>query len=1153
MFDKLADFIIKKHKAILVIWIFILALSTPFITRMGEIITYEDKNDLPKDAESERARVLISERFSDSVSNSSIIVVIKSDNVTDEKSRDFALILKERSENLEGILEYTSIYDAYEQAINYSASLIHPNLYSTEKNALELAQLMYASPYAYTQAYMYIRPNVNSTASAIFGVPSAYLGAWSAIYQQMPTMPIEMINEMAYQNAYDTMTNGTNETEKMFISAYLNAFNSTWTQTFNYSNVLFLPNETSPIDRASFVTNITAPMIFGFEPADSEEKEFLKTVFLNFTITTWTNDTEQELLACRLANSTSWSQIVSNMANLPQEQIQVISAYHNSFNNCYLGSLTQISEIPSTGITPEERAKHCIDSIAPIFFGFDASKPEQSTRESQFAYEVWKSFEIEDFANKSKAHTIAINTIAKSSNLDVNFLEKIYDLGENPKDDTYSQFSHSIIENGTIWTYPVQIPKRYVEKMVSKENDLMMILIEFSLDSSDDIMKENVKELRKIVSELKNELNNNGKKIQAYVTGSAAISVDTEAKSITDMLIIEPVTIALIFLFISLFFLSIVTPFIPLVNAGIGLLVSQAVIFIIGSTFLEIHYLIVFILFAMILAVGSDYSIFIISRYREERVNGKSREEAVRTSMIWAGESIATSGMTVIIGAGALVFMNFSIARMLGIAFMLGVGIALAVNLTFLPSMILLLGNRIFWPSRDKWKGGSKFAEEYKKKKARHEGYFSKSARFSIKHSKAIVLACLLVTVPSMYAISSFEISFDFISLMPKSESKAGMNAMSEGFGAGNIMPTYVVIELQNEIRYKVGNDTEYNLTLIDTLERFSYELEDIDNVASVSGPSRPNGYALNFSNKNEIEQYQADIDRTIGIDNKTVILTVVLNKEPMEKKSVDTIPLLREKISSLKSKESELKDAKILVGGETANMKDLQDMTMKDFSAVVVFVMVGIFIVLVVVLRSIMIPLRLILTILLSISWSLALTMFIFQTILGYPIIWLLPIILFSILMGLGMDYDIYLCTRIREEYLKSGDDEKSIVTAVEETGGIITICGAIMVGAVGSLVLSGLGLLQEFGFAIGFAILVDATIVRIYLVPAIMVLLKKWNWWMPGGIQRVKTDVKTGTITEPKPIDENDSEKKTEPNVQPSIQPETKSSQCENKEINK
>jgi RND superfamily putative drug exporter len=133
---------------------------------------------------------------------------------------------------------------------------------------------------------------------------------------------------------------------------------------------------------------------------------------------------------------------------------------------------------------------------------------------------------------------------------------------------------------------------------------------------------------------------------------------------------------------------------------------------------------------------------------------------------------------------------------------------------------------------------------------------------------------------------------------------------------------------------------------------------------------------------------------------------------------------------------------------------------------------------------------------------------MLVFQTIMGMPVIWLMPLVLFVILMGLGMDYDIFLCTRIREEVLKGKSDEQAIMTAVERTGGIITICGAIMAGAFGSMMLSRMGLTQEFGFGLGVAILLDATVVRIYLVPAIMVLLKKWNWWMPFGLQRVDSE---------------------------------------------
>ncbi len=1103
MFDKLANFIVKRHKAILVMWIVLLALAVPFAIQISSVISYEETSDLPKDAESERARAMMDERFSDSVSNSSIVVIVKCSNVTDERTRDFTLSLEERSKGLDGIASFTSVYNAYEQAINYSSALVGPTIFSTEKNASQLAQMMYASPLAYSQAYAQLLPNVNATASGLFGAPSAYLGSWSAIYQQMPMAPIEMVNGLARDSAYGAMSPSLNASEQFFISSYLDAFNSTWTQTFNYSNALFLPNATSLYDRASFVTNVTAPRVFGFEPADTQEKQFMRTVFYSFGLSDWANVTEQAVVASELANSTSWSAISSNMQNATHEQIFIISSYHYAFHSAWLGSIYQL---PATA--PETRAKICVDQLAPAFFGFNVSTSEQNSSASQFTYDVWRDCGIANFTDVRVAHLLAIRTIGRMSGMSASFLENIYLLGERPNASALARLARSTIINGTIWTYPVQIPARYLEKMVVPEHDMMMIVLEFSTADSD-VMGNNVIELREILSEMRKEANaDGGAKISTYVTGSAAISLDTESTSLTDMLIIEPVTIALILVLISFFFLSVVTPFIPLVNAGVGLLVSQAVLFIVGSTFFKIHYLVVFILIAMILAAGSDYSIFIIARYREERVKGKSREDAVRTSLTWAGESIATSGLTVMIGAGALAFMNFSIARTMGIAFMLGIGVALLVNLTLLPSLMLVLGNRIFWPSRNKWKGGSKFAEEYKKKRARHDGYFSKSARFSIKYSKAIVLACILLAIPSVYAINSVEMSFDFIGIMPSSESKQGMDTMSEGFGAGNIMPTYVVVELPREIRSTSVNGTKYDMELMDSLETFCSKLEDVGNVASVSGPSRPLGFALNFSDESALEQYYADLEKTIGSDNRTVIITVVLTYEPMTKRSVDTIPELRNKAASAKADDPRLDGAKILIGGETAAMNDLEDMTMNDFKTVVVFVTVGIFIVLLAVLRSVMIPLRLILTILLSISWSLALTMLIFQMMLNLPIIWLMPVILFSILMGLGMDYDIFLCTRIREEYLKGKTDEQSIIIAVEETGGIITICGAIMVGALASMLLSGMGLLQEFGFGLGFAILVDATIVRIYLVPAIMVMLKKWNWWMPGGLQRVKTD---------------------------------------------
>jgi RND superfamily putative drug exporter len=133
------------------------------------------------------------------------------------------------------------------------------------------------------------------------------------------------------------------------------------------------------------------------------------------------------------------------------------------------------------------------------------------------------------------------------------------------------------------------------------------------------------------------------------------------------------------------------------------------------------------------------------------------------------------------------------------------------------------------------------------------------------------------------------------------------------------------------------------------------------------------------------------------------------------------------------------------------------------------------------------------------SIAWTLAAFILVFQFWLQASVYWILPIILFCVLMGLGVDYDIFLVSRIREEVYKGKSEEEAIEQAVESTGTIITLCGAVMAAAFGSMMISSTIMLKEFGFVLCLAIIFDATLMRLVVVPSIMVLLKKYNWWMP------------------------------------------------------
>jgi len=295
-------------------------------------------------------------------------------------------------------------------------------------------------------------------------------------------------------------------------------------------------------------------------------------------------------------------------------------------------------------------------------------------------------------------------------------------------------------------------------------------------------------------------------------------------------------------------------------------------------------------------------------------------------------------------------------------------------------------------------------------------------------------------------------------------------------------------------------------------LEAYSELVEDIPNVRSITGPTRPFGTPVSASYlaglpADDRATYEMVALSAIGSDNRTILLTVVLQEEPFTTTSIQTIYDIR-----TVSAEAEVfaGDAIVLVGGPTASMGDVSESVDADFATMRYVVIIGIFLVLLVVLGSVLIPVRLIATVLLNVTWTVAATMIVFEFVKGVPVLWMMPIILFVIAMGLGMDYDIFLTTRIREEVTKGKSDEKAILTAVEQTGGIITACGLIMGGAFGSMMLSSTALLQEFGFGLCFVILIDAMLVRIYLVPAIMLLLQKWNWYAPGRLQRVNREQK-------------------------------------------
>src|SRR5712692_867372 len=673
---------------------------------------------------------------------------------------------------------------------------------------------------------------------------------------------------------------------------------------------------------------------------------------------------------------------------------------------------------------------------------------------------------------------------------------------------TAQSFANRTVWHETLSQYPPLIPSVILQNFISPSKNAMIILVSFSQApgsfgsaDSDPILK-NIVTMRNIISQLKSS---DSEPLQTYVTGDLATTADSSLGSTADLSRIEPVTVGAILILAGLFFFAIVTPFIPLAAVGMALLMAEGGLYLIGTYIIPIQDTTTTFLFTIMLGVGTDYAIFLMARYREERVEGRDKAQAVQTSITWSGESIATSATTVIIAFGAMTLTSFTLLRSIGVGLGFGVLIALLVSLTLIPSLIIIAGDRIFWPTSGK--RFEAYAARARKKRAERPGYFRRAAGFSVRRPVLVLGLALIISIPAIYISLTGSTSYDFAAGLPQAESVKGITVLEQSFGAGQIGPTQVLVQFPGPIlvngNLKGGAQT--------SLENLSRNITKLSNVKEVTGPTRPNGVPVNATNITSLtpEERQAILG-SIGRDNRTAMLTVLFADEPFTQNSLNTVTQIRNLVASLQRSDPSLAQDIILVGGASASTLDFANETVNQFNTIRILTVAAIFVVLLVVLGSYPLAITGILSIGLSIIWAYAATLLFFNNVLQSGVLFIIPLVLFLLLYGIGMDYNIFILTRIREEAQKGKETKQAVVDAVDRTGGIITALALILAGALGSLLLSSNRLLEGFGFAIALAVVLDAMVVRTYLVPAIMSLLGPRAWWGPNRLRRVRFDKK-------------------------------------------
>lgn len=978
IFEKLADIVVRRHKMILIIWIVALLYVAPAITRVNEVLVYQESEMVEGDTESLIAQRIIDEQFPVALADSTLMVVLKGQDVGSAEARDFCLDLGDRATAADGLAyleDFTSVYSASQGMIYALASELGPAMVETEYQ-------------------------VNMTASLLYGIPSIYLSNW--LYTD-PALSIPERDSDAYNATMASM-----------------------------------PYLLAAADEA--------------------------TAHLSY---------------------------------------QYLGAFCYAWNSTY--------DNPTLTSDPQARAEAAVGTAAPqVIEGLPYPDSQKA-----IMYAVLASFDLSSFSNLTLIHAFSVSTVAAFAGVDdLTFMEGVYALGPVYTPEELAVFSRSVVATSTLSELPVQLPPEYLSSLVSPDGTTTLIILSFSKDSGyveggEKPILNNVIALREMVSE--SRALHLSQEYKTYVTGDAALTADMEKSMMKELALIEPITIILIIVLMGIFFRSVVAQFLPLGGVMVALGVSQALVFFVGSLVADIHYSVITLLFSILMGVGTDYAIFVVARYREERIKGHNREEAVRTSVTWAGESITTSGATVMVSFFALSIAEFSMIRTMGLILGMAIGISLLVALTLVPSLIMLLGNRIFWPTRGaRW---YRFAEKVMERRSQgHRGYFYKAANFSIKHAKTVLVVAFLISVPTTYVFLNAETSFDFIGGMASGvESNEGIVAMTDAFGAGRIMPTEMVVAFDTPV-YSEGNFSMDKLKSIDDIVAV---LAATDNVKQVTGPTNPKGDHIDYMNLSAMApearaSYEALMLQLVGVDGRTVLFTVILEEGPMTPESLDTVRVIRDELAALKASDGAISSASIYVGGSSAIIYDLKIDLDQQFTTMRLIVVIGIFVVLLIVLGAVLLSLFAIVSIMLSITWAFAATVGLFGYALGEPILWIIPLILFIMLMGIGMDYNVFILTRIREEIHKGKSDKDAIVESLDWTGGIITALAIIMGSAFSMMMISGTMMLKEIGFALAFAILLDAMVVRTYIVPAMMTVLGKWGWWAPGPLQRERREAK-------------------------------------------
>ena len=551
------------------------------------------------------------------------------------------------------------------------------------------------------------------------------------------------------------------------------------------------------------------------------------------------------------------------------------------------------------------------------------------------------------------------------------------------------------------------------------------------------------------------------------ITGTASINSDFSHTAETDLRRAEGIGVPIALVILLLVFGAVVAAGLPVVLSLVAITAAIALTALVGRTF-SVSVFAINMISMMGLATGIDYSLFIISRFREERAKGRDKIDAIAVTGGTASRAVLFSGLTVVVALVALLLVPTNIFASLAIGAMLVVAMAVVAALTLLPAVLSILGDRV--NSLKIPYLGKRLLEG---RASGRTSWIARVAQRAMRRPAITLVVGVAVLLLFAYPALSMKTGVSGVSTFPNSfQSKQGFAILDKQFSAGQVSPVQIVVDGR------------------------------VDQPAVQAAIARLKGELA-------ADPAFGPVQTQVAQTGDLALVSVPVNGDSVGSHALNTVRDLR---STLIPRAFDGSGANVYVTGQTAGNLDYIDIVNAYFPWVVALVLGLSFVLLLVAFRSVVIPAKAILMNLLSVGAAYGLVTLVSikgwgASLLGFQQVpqieqWV-PLFLFAVLFGLSMDYQVFLLSRVKEAWDRTGDNTLAVSEGVGATAGIITGAALIMVAVFAGFASGSLVMFQQVGFGLAVAVLLDATVIRTLLVPAAMKLLGRWNWYLPSWLE--------------------------------------------------